>query len=85
MSITEIQWSDEQNTSITNNGSVTTMNNLTSGSASLTFSPLQSVHTGIYKCSATIYGSQESKSVNLNVKGNTINSIMIIITFYVLE
>ena len=46
--ITEIQWVDEQDVSITNDGSVTvTENNATQSTTNLVFSPLQEAHKGI--------------------------------------
>ena len=70
LSMTNFQWFDEHGNHIDNNGSATTVANVTSGNYNLHFSPLQQYHEGMYTCKATVYGTTGSKSVNLTVKGD---------------
>ena len=66
-SFINFQWMDHHATRVINNDSITITNSATH--SLLQFSPLYQSHGGTYTCRATIDGSTESKSANLNVNG----------------
>ena len=61
------QWLDNHGTPVINDDSIIIYTFPTF--SALGFSPLHQSHGGTYTCSATIDGSTESKSANLNVDG----------------
>ena len=70
---TAIEWIDSQGGTIVSGGDITlgdvTMEDNTTLSRSLQFSPLRTSHGGKYTCQATVDSENTSGSVDVNVQG----------------
>ena len=86
---TAIEWMDSQGGTIVSGGDITlgdvTMEDNTTSSRSLQFSPLRTSHGGQYTCQATVDSEITSSSVDVNVQGELIVKLLLHVEVGVLQ
>ena len=86
---TAIEWMDSQGGTIVSGDGITlgdvTMEDNTTSSRSLQFSPLRTSHGGEYTCQATVESEITSGSVDVNVQGELTVKLLIHVEVGVLQ